>query len=91
MIPKECKRLAEVVSGGEGDPPHRAGEVYPARAPLDAASAVGQAAAGGLPSDADGAAAPRPLRRELPCRVQRGAPTAAMKNRMDTAAPFATL
>jgi len=54
-------------SGGGGESPLGAGEVYPPRASFDVASMVGAAAAGGLPGHADGALAARPLRLKLPC------------------------
>ena len=56
MIPKECKRLAEVDFPIAVVSKHSAREVDSPRPPLHAASLVGAAAAGGLSVDADGVA-----------------------------------
>ena len=54
MIPKECKRLAEVDFPIAVVSKHSAREVDSPRPPLHAASLVGAAAAGGVPVNADG-------------------------------------
>ena len=56
MIPKECKRLAEVDFPIAVVSKHSAREVDSPRPSLHAASLVGAVAAGGLSVDADGVA-----------------------------------
>ena len=62
MIPKECKRLAEVDFPIAVVSKHSAREVDPPRASVHLAPVVGAAAAGGVPVDAHGALAARPGR-----------------------------
>ena len=73
MIPRICKRLAEV-----GFPDRRgvtaggAGEVDPARSSFHPAPLVGTPAAGLVAGDIDGAATAGPLRRPMPEDIQGG-------------------
>ena len=72
MIPKECKRLAEVDFPIAVVSAHSAREKsYAAWASEHASSVVGAAAAGGVPRDATRAAAARSLRRELSRQTSR--------------------
>ena len=66
MIPKECKRLAEVDFPIAVVSKHSARKVDPARAPVHTALMVGEAATGSLSLNADGVALARPVRRSLP-------------------------
>ena len=66
MIPKECKRLAEVDFPIAVVSKHAAREVDTPRPPLHASSLVGVAATGGVPVDADGVALARPRGPALP-------------------------